>query len=281
MLSKCPWKEYKSDTGKPYYYNSQTKESRWTKPKELEDLEGKELLSDDDDDVEHVARNQWWSILSRATLRGWALNSMINGMATEAVLGLIDLQIREHVMAPAAHLYLCCLLSAVCFEMKTSALTALSFCLFQRWSKQRRMGKSFLFTFSYSSLLHHVLWTTHTVVIKYDLIILTKNLFISLWIQWLAATLLFWYSSNHAVWFDLSWFDFRTAEAVAPGTTAAPAVQADNTATMTTVMEAETTTAVSEELLSQAVVHHTAEVKTADAPVASSESSAAPEAPAR
>lgn len=40
MLSKCQWKEYKSDTGKPYYYNSQTKESRWTKPKELEDLEG-------------------------------------------------------------------------------------------------------------------------------------------------------------------------------------------------------------------------------------------------
>uniref|UniRef100_A0A8C7UGZ6 Pre-mRNA-processing factor 40 homolog A n=1 Tax=Oncorhynchus mykiss TaxID=8022 RepID=A0A8C7UGZ6_ONCMY len=40
MLSKCPWKEYKSDNGKAYYYNSQTKESRWTKPKELEDLEG-------------------------------------------------------------------------------------------------------------------------------------------------------------------------------------------------------------------------------------------------
>jgi hypothetical protein len=40
-LSKCPWKEYKSDSGKPYYYNSQTKESRWAKPKELEDLEGK------------------------------------------------------------------------------------------------------------------------------------------------------------------------------------------------------------------------------------------------
>lgn len=68
---------------------------------------------------------------------------------------------------------------------------------------------------------------------------------------------------------------------MAPGTTAAPAAQADNTATMTTVMEAETTTAVSEELLSQAVVHHTAEVKTADAPVASTESSAATEAPAR
>uniref|UniRef100_A0A674PLR8 Pre-mRNA-processing factor 40 homolog A n=1 Tax=Takifugu rubripes TaxID=31033 RepID=A0A674PLR8_TAKRU len=51
MLSKCPWKEYKSDTGKPYYYNSQTKESRWTKPKELEDLEGKEMLSDYNDEI--------------------------------------------------------------------------------------------------------------------------------------------------------------------------------------------------------------------------------------
>ncbi|CAJ0945474.1 unnamed protein product, partial [Ranitomeya imitator] len=39
MLSKCPWKEFKSDSGKPYYYNSQTKESRWSKPKDLEDLE--------------------------------------------------------------------------------------------------------------------------------------------------------------------------------------------------------------------------------------------------
>lgn len=55
MLSKCPWKEYKSDTGKPYYYNSQTKESRWTKPKELEDLEGKVMLSDD---VKHAVIKQ-------------------------------------------------------------------------------------------------------------------------------------------------------------------------------------------------------------------------------
>lgn len=55
MLSKCPWKEYKSDTGKPYYYNSQTKESRWTKPKELEDLEGKAVLSDD---VKHAMIKQ-------------------------------------------------------------------------------------------------------------------------------------------------------------------------------------------------------------------------------
>uniref|UniRef100_A0A4W6FMD8 PRP40 pre-mRNA processing factor 40 homolog A n=1 Tax=Lates calcarifer TaxID=8187 RepID=A0A4W6FMD8_LATCA len=71
-----------------------------------------------------------------------------------------------------------------------------------------------------------------------------------------------------------------TAEAAAPGTTTAPAVQADNTATMATVMEAETATAVSEEHQSQAAVHHTAEVKTADAPVVSSESSAATEATA-
>ncbi len=77
------------------------------------------------------------------------------------------------------------------------------------------------------------------------------------------------------------WSDFRTAEAVAPGTAAAPPVQADNTATMATVMEAETATAVSEEHQSQAAVHHTAEVKTADAPVASSESSVAAEATAR
>ncbi|XP_070694296.1 pre-mRNA-processing factor 40 homolog A isoform X2 [Pempheris klunzingeri] len=68
-----------------------------------------------------------------------------------------------------------------------------------------------------------------------------------------------------------------TAEAAAPGTTAAPAVQADNTATMATVMEAETATVVSEEHLSQAAVHHTAEVKTSDAPVASLEGSVATE----
>uniref|UniRef100_A0A8D0A6Z2 Pre-mRNA-processing factor 40 homolog A n=1 Tax=Sander lucioperca TaxID=283035 RepID=A0A8D0A6Z2_SANLU len=69
-------------------------------------------------------------------------------------------------------------------------------------------------------------------------------------------------------------------EAMAPGITAAPAVQADNTATMATMIEAETATAVSEEHLSQAAMHHTAEVKTADAPVASSESSVATEATA-
>ena len=44
MLSQCPWKAYKSDTGKVYYHNTETKESRWTKPKELEELEG--LIND-------------------------------------------------------------------------------------------------------------------------------------------------------------------------------------------------------------------------------------------
>lgn len=82
------------------------------------------------------------------------------------------------------------------------------------------------------------------------------------------------------MWFNPSWCDFRT-EAMAPGTAAAPAMQADNTAAMVTVMEAEIVAAVSEEHLSQAAVHHVAEIKTVDAPVASSESSVATEAAAR
>jgi len=43
LLSKCPWKEHKAESGKVYYHNSATKESRWTKPKELEDLQGMNL----------------------------------------------------------------------------------------------------------------------------------------------------------------------------------------------------------------------------------------------
>lgn len=78
-----------------------------------------------------------------------------------------------------------------------------------------------------------------------------------------------------------SWSDFRTVEATAPVIATAPAVQADNTATMATTTEAETPAAVPEEQPSQVTVHHTAEVKTADAPVASSESSAATESTAR
>ncbi|KAF3843090.1 hypothetical protein F7725_001939, partial [Dissostichus mawsoni] len=65
-----------------------------------------------------------------------------------------------------------------------------------------------------------------------------------------------------------------TAEAMAPGTTAAPA---DNAAAMATVMEAEAATAVSEELLAQVAMHQTAEIKTSDAAVAPSELSATTE----
>lgn len=41
LLSKCPWKEYKSDTGRTYYHNVNTKESRWTIPEELAELKDK------------------------------------------------------------------------------------------------------------------------------------------------------------------------------------------------------------------------------------------------
>ena len=39
MLSQCAWREYKAENGRIYYHNVDTKESRWTKPKELEDIE--------------------------------------------------------------------------------------------------------------------------------------------------------------------------------------------------------------------------------------------------
>jgi pre-mRNA-processing factor 40 len=39
MISQCLWREHKSDIGRVYYHNIDTKESRWTKPKELEDIE--------------------------------------------------------------------------------------------------------------------------------------------------------------------------------------------------------------------------------------------------
>lgn len=41
LLSQCPWKEYKSESGKLYYHNVNTKESSWTMPKELEELKAK------------------------------------------------------------------------------------------------------------------------------------------------------------------------------------------------------------------------------------------------
>jgi pre-mRNA-processing factor 40 len=35
MLAECVWKEHKTDAGKIYYYNSETKESVWDEPEEL------------------------------------------------------------------------------------------------------------------------------------------------------------------------------------------------------------------------------------------------------
>ncbi|XP_073174595.1 pre-mRNA-processing factor 40 homolog B isoform X5 [Lepidochelys kempii] len=53
LLSQCPWREYKSDTGKSYYYNSQSKESRWTKPRDLDELEGKGALIEEEEAGKH------------------------------------------------------------------------------------------------------------------------------------------------------------------------------------------------------------------------------------
>lgn len=41
MLSSCPWKEYRSDTGKLYFYNINTKESQWEAPPELLEIKAK------------------------------------------------------------------------------------------------------------------------------------------------------------------------------------------------------------------------------------------------
>lgn len=41
MLSQCPWKEYKTEDGKIYYHNVTTKESSWTTPPELAELQSK------------------------------------------------------------------------------------------------------------------------------------------------------------------------------------------------------------------------------------------------
>ena len=41
LLSQCPWKEYKTEEGKTYYSNVNTKESRWVIPPELGELKTK------------------------------------------------------------------------------------------------------------------------------------------------------------------------------------------------------------------------------------------------
>lgn len=76
-------------------------------------------------------------------------------------------------------------------------------------------------------------------------------------------------------------FDCSTAEAAAPGTTPAPALQADPAAAMATMMEVETAPTVCEEQLPQVAVHHVAEVSATDVPVTASENSAAVETTAR
>lgn len=53
LLAKCPWKEHKSDSGRPYFYNSDTKESIWVIPKELE--EAKERIANEKlDEIKYV-----------------------------------------------------------------------------------------------------------------------------------------------------------------------------------------------------------------------------------
>ena len=44
MIDSCPWKEYKSDSGRPYFHNTETKESKWTIPDELQKLKGNLLI---------------------------------------------------------------------------------------------------------------------------------------------------------------------------------------------------------------------------------------------
>ncbi|XP_076018019.1 pre-mRNA-processing factor 40 homolog A isoform X1 [Genypterus blacodes] len=65
-----------------------------------------------------------------------------------------------------------------------------------------------------------------------------------------------------------------TVEAAAPGTAPAPATLAENVPAAAPAMEVDMAPAVSEELVPQPVPLHTAEVKTADTPVAAAENSA-------
>lgn len=45
LIDECVWKEYKSDTGRPYFHNNDTKESKWVIPEELEKLKGNSDVS--------------------------------------------------------------------------------------------------------------------------------------------------------------------------------------------------------------------------------------------
>ncbi|XP_056145000.1 pre-mRNA-processing factor 40 homolog A isoform X2 [Lampris incognitus] len=70
-----------------------------------------------------------------------------------------------------------------------------------------------------------------------------------------------------------------TVEAAAPGTTSVPVLQVEPVVAMTNAMEAEVPTVVSEEHLSQAAAHPTAEVNPIDVPAMASESIAPVEVP--
>jgi len=58
LLSQCPWKEYRSESGKTYYHNVNTKESRWTVPKELEELKARIATEDVTASAPPVAGNR-------------------------------------------------------------------------------------------------------------------------------------------------------------------------------------------------------------------------------
>ena len=59
LLSQCPWKEYRSESGKTYYHNVNTKESRWTVPKELEELKARIAGEEVAVSASTVSGNRW------------------------------------------------------------------------------------------------------------------------------------------------------------------------------------------------------------------------------
>lgn len=55
LLAQCVWKEHKSDSGRSYFYNSDTRESIWVVPKELEEVKEK-IANEKLDEVKYVWR---------------------------------------------------------------------------------------------------------------------------------------------------------------------------------------------------------------------------------
>merc|ERR1719427_2254392 len=67
LLANCPWKEYKSDAGKVFFHNIETKESVWIIPKELRDIKDK---------IEVVERAPSLELQSGLPLGGIRLNKI-------------------------------------------------------------------------------------------------------------------------------------------------------------------------------------------------------------